>query len=138
MMLDASKIDFEFWYQMNFKLTWCVEHHFMKHRTNSNIIFRTLNELEHVHLLVIALEHPIFGFEGSNIERLALTCSLLKEIDRRDIAWLILILLWAVHLWKNAIIRWWEPFLRFKECCVDIRLGSSFGSFTQNKRVHSP
>ena len=31
-------------------------------------IFRTSNELERVHLLVIELEHPIFGFERSNIE----------------------------------------------------------------------
>ena len=37
--------------------------------------YRTMNELEHhfsnierVHLLVIELEHPIFGFERSNIE----------------------------------------------------------------------
>ena len=27
-----------------------------------------MNELELVHLLVIELEHPIFGFEGTNIE----------------------------------------------------------------------
>ena len=46
-----------------------VEHHFIKHQTNLNIIFRTMNELECVHLLVIKLEHPIFGFEQSNIER---------------------------------------------------------------------
>ena len=31
-------------------------------------LFRTSNELERVHLLVIELEHPIFGFERSNIE----------------------------------------------------------------------
>ena len=30
--------------------------------------FRTSNELERVHLMVIELEHPIFGFERSNIE----------------------------------------------------------------------
>ena len=35
---------------------------------NSNIIFRTSNELERVHLLVIELEHTIFGFEQSNIK----------------------------------------------------------------------
>ena len=29
---------------------------------------RTSNELKRVHLLVIELEHPIFGFEGTNIE----------------------------------------------------------------------
>ena len=45
-----------------------VEHHFIEHRTNSNIIFWTSNELKSVHLLVIKLEHPIFGFEWSNIE----------------------------------------------------------------------
>ena len=31
-------------------------------------LFRTSNELERVHLLVIEPEHPIFGFEHSNIE----------------------------------------------------------------------
>ena len=31
-------------------------------------LFRTSNELERVHLLIIELEHPIFGFERSNIE----------------------------------------------------------------------
>ena len=31
-------------------------------------IFRTSNELERVHLMVIELEHPIFAFERSNIE----------------------------------------------------------------------
>ena len=30
--------------------------------------FRTSNELERVHLMVIDLDHPIFGFERSNIE----------------------------------------------------------------------
>ena len=30
--------------------------------------FRTSNELERVHLLIIELEHPIFGFEWSNME----------------------------------------------------------------------
>ena len=30
--------------------------------------FSTPNELEHVHLLVIELEHPIFGFERTDIE----------------------------------------------------------------------
>ena len=40
----------------------------MEHRSNSNIIFRTLNELECVHHLVIELKHPIFGFERSNFE----------------------------------------------------------------------
>ena len=29
---------------------------------------RTSNNLEHVHQLVIKLEHPIFGFEWTNIE----------------------------------------------------------------------
>ena len=28
---------------------------------NRTSVFQTLNELEHVHLLVIELEHPIFG-----------------------------------------------------------------------------
>ena len=43
-----------------------VKQHFIKHRMNSNIIFRTLNELEQVHLL--KFKHPIFGFEWSDIE----------------------------------------------------------------------
>ena len=30
--------------------------------------FRTSIELEHVHLLVMEFEHPIFGFEQSNIQ----------------------------------------------------------------------
>ena len=30
-------------------------------------LFRTLNGLERVHVLLIELEHPIFGFEQSNI-----------------------------------------------------------------------
>ena len=34
---------------------------------------QTSNELEHVHLLVIKLEHPIFGFERLNIIR-SITC----------------------------------------------------------------
>ena len=35
---------------------------------NLNIFFRTLNKLERVHLLVIELKHPNFGFERINIE----------------------------------------------------------------------
>ena len=43
-------------------------HHLIEHQMNSNIIFRTSNKLKcvhllGVHLLVIELEHPIFGFE---------------------------------------------------------------------------
>ena len=38
------------------------------HQTDSNVIFRTSNKLEHVHLLVIELEHPILGFGRSNVE----------------------------------------------------------------------
>ena len=46
------------------KLVMCrFEHHFIEHQTISNIIFRTSDELKNVHLLVIELEHPIFGFE---------------------------------------------------------------------------
>ena len=33
-------------------------------------LFQTSNVLERVHLLVIEFEHPIFGFERSNIELL--------------------------------------------------------------------
>ena len=32
------------------------------------LFFWTSNELEHIHLLVIKLEHPIFGFERLDIE----------------------------------------------------------------------
>ena len=35
----------------------------------SNIIFRTSNEHEHVHLLMIELEHLIFGFKRTNEHR---------------------------------------------------------------------
>ena len=45
-----------------------LEHHFMKHRTNSNTIFRTSNGLERVHLLMIELEYPIFCHKQSNIK----------------------------------------------------------------------
>ena len=54
--------------ELEFSLLWWVEHNFIEHRMNSNMIFRTWNELERVHLLVIELEHPIFGFLWSNIE----------------------------------------------------------------------
>ena len=41
------------------------------------LFFLTSNELKHVHLLVIKLDHPIFGFELSNIElRILLSPSL--------------------------------------------------------------
>ena len=33
-----------------------------------SFILRTSNILDRVHLLIIELEHPIFGFEGTNIE----------------------------------------------------------------------
>ena len=32
-------------------------------QTNSNVIFGTSKVLEHVHLLMIELKHPNFGFE---------------------------------------------------------------------------
>ena len=44
-----------------------LQHHLFKHQKNSNIIFRTSNK--HVHILIIKLEDPIFGFERSNIVR---------------------------------------------------------------------
>ena len=94
-----------------------MEHHFIEHGTNSNVIFfltsnelecvfklasnertsnnepnrpftrfsnllmeltqtsffRTSNQLERVHLSVIEHEHPIFGFEGSNITRFTIS-----------------------------------------------------------------
>ena len=37
------------------------------HRTSLDLL-NFLNRLEHVHLLVMELKHPIFGFERSNIE----------------------------------------------------------------------
>ena len=37
-------------------------------RTRTSFFEHRMNELERVHLLVIELEHPIFGFERSNIE----------------------------------------------------------------------
>ena len=40
----------------------------ISHRTDRTSFFRTSNRLEHVHLLIIELEHPIFGFKSSNIE----------------------------------------------------------------------
>ena len=42
--------------------------------------FQTSNELEHVHLMVIKLEHPIFGFERSNIELRPITISYKKLV----------------------------------------------------------
>ena len=36
--------------------------------TLTKSLIRTLNELERVHLMVIELKHPIFGFEQTNIE----------------------------------------------------------------------
>ena len=48
---------------------WCVEHHFIKHRTKSKHHLWTSNNLEGVQLLVIKLKHPIFGFQRtSNIK----------------------------------------------------------------------
>ena len=44
------------------------ELHFIKHWTNSNIIFETSNEPEHIHLWVIEIKHPIIGFKRMNIE----------------------------------------------------------------------
>ena len=41
---------------------------FIEHRTKLNIIFRTLNELEWVHIWVIELKHLIFGFKRTDIE----------------------------------------------------------------------
>ena len=52
---------------LNFQYLW-VEQHFMEHRTNPNIIFWTSNKLECAHLLMIEIEHSIFGFQRTNIE----------------------------------------------------------------------
>ena len=45
-----------------------IEHHFIEHRANLNIILQTLKELECVQLLVIELKHPNSGFEQTNIK----------------------------------------------------------------------
>ena len=47
---------------------WVEEHHFIEHLTNSNIIFWTSNEHQHVRQLLMKLKHPIFGFERTDIE----------------------------------------------------------------------
>ena len=47
---------------------WWVKHHFIEHQTNLNIIFRSSNKLEPVHLLMIKREHLNFGFEQTDIE----------------------------------------------------------------------
>ena len=52
---------------INHFLVVVFQSHFTEHQTNSNIIFQTSNDLKHLHLLVIELKHPIFGFERSNI-----------------------------------------------------------------------
>ena len=44
------------------------EHYFIEHQMNLNIIFGTMNEHKHVHLLLIELELPIFDFEQTDIE----------------------------------------------------------------------
>ena len=43
--------------------------------------FQTLNKLQHVHLLVIELEHPIFGIKRLNIELQTLFDSSLFQMD---------------------------------------------------------
>ena len=58
--------------------------------TNSNIIFRTLNELKHVHLSVIELKHSIFGFEQKNIKPdkpFTIFTTLLIELTRTSFFW---------------------------------------------------
>ena len=48
--------------------------------------FEHRNELEHVHLLMIELEHPILGFERSNIEiRTLFDPSLIKK----ELFWIV-------------------------------------------------
>ena len=49
--------------------------------------FRTSNKLERVHLLVIEFEHPIFGFERSNI----------KHRTSNFALWVILPKVWVIH-----------------------------------------
>ena len=49
------------------------------HRTNSYIIFWTSNELKRVHLLVIELEHPIFGFENRTSNFIGISLDLLNS-----------------------------------------------------------
>ena len=47
---------------------WWVEHRFIIHQMNSNIVFGTSNQLQCVHLLVIELEHRIFVLEWMHID----------------------------------------------------------------------
>ena len=57
----------QFFTQLYFCNDW-VEHYFIENRTNSNILFRTSNELKPVHLFLVKLEHHIFGFNQKDIE----------------------------------------------------------------------
>ena len=50
---------------------------FFEHQTNAKIIFQTSNELKLVQLLLIQLEHSIFGFEQTNNE----LTQTLKELE---------------------------------------------------------
>ena len=47
-----------------------VQNHSIKQCMDLNIIFWSLNRLEHVHLLIIELEHPHFGFKRTYIEHI--------------------------------------------------------------------
>ena len=88
---------------LNYSSNW-LEHHF----------FPLLNELERVHLLVIELEHPIFGFERSNIElrtlfdpslsvRYEFTFFISNQLDMLNI-WLLIL----EPTFTNSIIpQWW-------------------------------
>ena len=62
----------ESWWQKEIHIGQKCEHQFLIviGRTSNKLKhnFSTPNELEHVHLLVIELEHPFLGFERSNIE----------------------------------------------------------------------
>ena len=72
-----------------------MEHHFIEHRTNSNNIFQTSNELDRVHLLVIEHEHTIFGFKQRTSNLIVL--KLLIELTQTSF-FLTLNVLELVHL----------------------------------------
>ena len=83
-------------------------------------MFRTLNKLKCVHLLVIKLEHPIFGFERTNIEpNRAFTrfTKLLIELTR-TLFFLTLYELERVHL---LVIELDHPIFGFERSNIELR-----------------
>ena len=87
----------------------------LEHQMNWNLIFRTLNELERVHLLVIELKHPIFGFKHSSTHyyMILLTSNISLSIMTPQMKlWFCLfcelctlVHLHAVGIWNFSLIR---------------------------------